>query len=258
MKQAFLLLSCHLSNAVINSFNEIVTATNSEKNITCLLYHQKGDNLQKQISNNDVFYFSDDILTNLNYKPLGEKLIPGNNHFPLLKFYKENPDYDYYWCIEDDVRYTGNWAHFFEYFEKFDKSFISSHIQRFTDDPHWPWWRTLLYNGKTLETEYLIRSFNPIYRISKEALSFIDQELLNGWQGHHEVLFPTLLNAAGADLMDFGGKGEFVSPGDENKFYLGNYTQNSHLENRESTFKWRPVLEKMGDIPNKLYHPVKD
>lgn len=258
MKQAFLFLSCQLSNAVINTFNNIVTATNSEKNITRLLYHQKDLNQQKEIDNKDIFYFSDSILTDLKYKPLGEKLIPGNNHFPLLKFYKEHPHYDYYWCIEDDVRFTGNWAHFFKYFENSDIPFISSHIQRFTDDPQWPWWNTLVYNGKTLETEYLIRSFNPIYRISKEALHFIDQKLLEGWQGHHEVLFPTLLNAAGFDLMDFGGKGEFVSTGDENKFYLGNYAQNSYLEDEEPTFRWRPIHQKIGEIPNKLYHPVKD
>lgn len=258
MRQAFLFLSCNLSNAAMNTFNEIYSATNSKKNTTDILYHQKDSDPKKKIENKDAFYFTDNILTDLNYKPLGEKLIPGNNHFPLLKFYKENPHYDYYWFIEDDVRYTGNWARFFEYFENFDKSFISSHIRRFTDDPDWPWWNTLVYNDKTLETEYLIRSFNPIYRISKEALSFIDQELLDGWQGHHEVLFPSLLSAAGFDLMDFGGRGEFVSQGNENKFYFGNYTQNSEIENIESTFRWRPIHEKIGQIPNKLYHPVKE
>ncbi|MBA0883536.1 DUF3405 domain-containing protein [Flavobacterium sp. BBQ-18] len=139
MKQAFLFLSCRLSNAVIDTFNEIATATNSEKNITRLLYHLKEANYQKEISDKDVFYFSDEILIGLEYKPLGEKLIPGNNHFPLLKFYKEHPHYDYYWCIEDDVRYTGNWDHFFNHFENSDKSFISSHIQRYADDPQWPY-----------------------------------------------------------------------------------------------------------------------
>lgn len=258
MKQAFLFLSCKLSNAVIGTFNEIKAATNSGKNTTVLLYHQKESNHQKEISDRDVFYFSDEILIELGYKPLGEKLIPGNNHFPLLKFYKENPYYDYYWCIEDDVRYTGNWAHFFSHFENSDKSFVSSHIQRYVDDPQWPWWRTLMYNDKTPKSEYKLSSFNPIYRISKEALSFVDQKLLEGWQGHHEVLFPTLLSAAGFDIMDFGGKGEFVSEGNENKFYFGNYTQNSNMENIASTFRWRPIHENIGEIPNKLYHPVKD
>ncbi|WP_035141091.1 DUF3405 domain-containing protein, partial [Flavobacterium daejeonense] len=258
MKQVFLFLSCQLSKTAIDTFTKIYKTTKSKKHTTYLLYHLKGNNQQKEIDDEDVFYFTDNILTDFNYKSLGEKLIPGNNHFPLLKFYKENPDYDYYWCIEDDVRYTGNWAHFFEYFENFDKSFISSHIQRFVDDPYWPWWGTLAYNGMTLKKKYFIRSFNPIYRISKEALSFIDQELLNGWQGHHEVLLPTLLYAGGFEIMDFGGKGEFVSNGDEDKFYFGNYIQNSDIENTASTFRWRPIHEKMGEIPNKLYHPVKD
>lgn len=81
MKQAFLLLSCQLSNSVIETFNEIVATTNSEKNITCLLYHQKGGNHQKVVNDKYVFSFSDEILIDLKYKPLGEKLIPGNNLF---------------------------------------------------------------------------------------------------------------------------------------------------------------------------------
>jgi hypothetical protein len=258
MKQAFLVLSCKLSNSIIETFNEIATATNSEKNITCFLFHQKETKHQKKISDKHVFYFSDEILIELGYIPLGDKLIPGNNHFPLLKFFKENPHYDYYWFIEDDVRYTGNWEHFFSHFKNSDISFISSHIQRYNDDPHWPWWRTLIHNGKTPKSEYKLSSFNPIYRISKEALRFIDEKLLEGWQGHHEVLFPTLLNAAGFSILDFGGKGEFVSEGNENKFYFGNYNQNNEIEKAASTFRWRPIHEKIGEIPNKLYHPVKD
>ncbi len=66
------------------------------------------------------------------------------------------------------------------------------------------------------------------------------------------------MNAGGFEIMDFGGKGEFVSNGDEDKFYFGNYIQNNEIENTASTFRWRPIHEKMGEIPNKLYHPVKD
>lgn len=257
MKQAFLFLSCQLSKAAAKTFDEISTATIFEGNITRLLYHKKDANHQDIVDDENVFYFSDEILVDLKYRPLGEKLIPGNNHFPLLKFFKENPDYDYYWCIEDDVRYTGDWSHLFSHFENSDKSFISSYIHRYSDDPKWPWWLTLKYSDKWIKPEYLIRSFNPIYRISRDALAFIDQELLDGWEGHHEVLFATLLHAEGFGLMDFGGVGEFVSQGSENKFYLGNFMQNNGIGGMGSTFRWRPVHEKIGAMPNKLYHPVK-
>lgn len=36
--------------------------------------------------------------------------------------------------------------------------------------------------------------------------------------------------------MDFGGEGELVSHGNENKFYFGNYTQTNEIENIDLSF----------------------
>jgi hypothetical protein len=90
-----------------------------------------------------------------------------------------------------------------------------------------------------------VKSFNPIYRISHSALSFIHKSLLNQWCGHHEVLLPTLLYHNHYSMMDFGGRGQFIPSGFKNKFYTSD------------TLRWRPVFEKAGDKKNKLYHPVK-
>lgn len=46
----------------------------------------------------------------LGYEPIDETLIPGSCHFPMLRFYKGHPSYEFYWLLEYDVMYTGNWS----------------------------------------------------------------------------------------------------------------------------------------------------
>jgi hypothetical protein len=90
-----------------------------------------------------------------------------------------------------------------------------------------------------------IASFNPVYRISKEALSYLDQKQRAGWCGHFEVLIPTLLFRANFRLQDIGGSGQFVMPGEENRFYT------------KKTLRHSPAFDHVGWRKNKLYHPVK-
>ncbi|UGU15235.1 DUF3405 domain-containing protein [Sinomicrobium kalidii] len=258
-KQVFLFLCNKPSVSAIDTFKDIHTTAKLSGNDAILLYHKQGRSaIPENLSSLPIFCFTDNILSDLGYISLGSELVPGNNHFPVLKFFRNFPDYDYYWYIEDDVRYTGNWKLFFDSFSNVHNDFISTHVQRSHVEPQWPWWDTLKYHNKSIPMEKRIRSFNPIYRISKEALHFIDQALLDGWCGHHEVLLPTLLANAGSEIMDFGGEGEFVLSGNESKFYIGDYTNNTAVHNPNTTFRWRPVFTTVGSITNILYHPVKN
>jgi len=47
--------------------------------------------------------------------PKGGRLYD-NVHLGLMDFYVCHPEYDFYWLVEFDVRYTGNWAVFFNSF----------------------------------------------------------------------------------------------------------------------------------------------
>lgn len=246
-KQAFLLLCNRTTDSVIRAYRKLYEEA-ADLGEVLLLYHLTSDKLPEQVTEHPHYSFRDEILTELNYLPIGFSLVPGNNHFPLLKFYLEHPHYDYYWCIEEDVRFSGQWMDFFEGFSDLKADFISSHLQRSTDVPNWYWWDTLAHPYMVIPFEDRIRSFNPIYRISNKALNFIHQALLSRWCGHHEVLFPTLLAQENFEIMDFGGKGEFVRPGFEQRFYSVD----------PNTMRWRPTFQKVGDIPGQLYHPVKD
>src|SRR5699024_9313052 len=98
-----------------------------------------------------------------------------------------------------------------------------------------------------------IRSFNPIYRISREAVKFLERAFMSGWKGHYETTFPTLLYHNGFQLLDFGGDGDFANQ--RNNFYISRNTRRGELYT--GTMRYRPAMEAAGFRKNMLYHPVK-
>lgn len=223
---------------------------------TFLLFHQHGRNdLPVEVRTRKHYSFTYRSLLRLNYQAILETLIPGSNHFPVLQFFLEYPDYDHYWCVEDDVFFTGDWNFLISSFEAEDHDFISTHIRFFNDEPNWFWWNSLCHARKTIEQHEKIRSFNPIYRISRAALHFIHTSLRNGWKGHHEVLIPTLLYHEKFKVLDFGGNGRLVQSVNMNRFYTSG--SDAHGELSVGTMRFRPVWKAVGSQENKLYHPVK-
>lgn len=225
---------------------------------TRILFHYNGEVLQKDIQLENPFVFDNSILHTLNYKPIHSKLVPGSNHFPLLKYYLHNDQYDYYWFIEDDVRYNACWSHYFTFFTENNvhSDFIACNIKEYESEPNWYWWNTLSHPSYVIENQSKIRSFNPIFRISNGALKFIHESLLNGWSGHHEVLIPTLLKENGFIVNDFGGDGHYVLPGCLNRFYKpGSPDIFGGLIN--GSMRFRPFIRKEEMNQNLLYHPVK-
>jgi len=179
-----------------------------------------------------------------------------NMHFPVLDFYLSRPEYDFYWVIEFDVRYNGDWGRFLHAFSMYNHDLVTSHIRHFHEEPGWWWWDSLQHGSKTIDRDRYLRSFNVIYRISNRALALVHDAQLHGWYGHPEELLPTLLYNNGFSLLDFGGDGEFVMPGGKNVFYTSGSTVNGIL-NPFCTMRWRPSRAKAGIWKNKLYHPVK-
>lgn len=177
-------------------------------------------------------------------------------HFPLLDFFRSHPVYDRYWVIEYDVRYSGDWNHFFRSVESFGHDLITSHIRRHSDEPWWYWWNTLQHPSKRIPRERYLRSFNVIYGVSRAALEFLHDSLIDGWQGHPEVSFPTLLSEGGFRLLDLGGDGDFTLPEFRNRFYTSWATSGGYLS-PFGTMRHRPARAVAGGMPDKLYHPVK-
>ncbi len=243
MKQAILFLSDKSSPWILKNFNSLTAAANDTTDIY-FLYHQRNNSIPEPLQKLNYFAFTDTILHELGYTPIEETLIPGSNHFPLLKFYLSHPDYEYYWVVEDDVYFNGNWEILFNSYLNAPADLLSTHIKKYAENPTWHWWDSFQTDTENLSRENFRSSFNPIYRLTNRALSCIDQALKNGWKGHHEVVFPTLLHYRGFTLLDMGGTGTYVPEGFENRFY------------REKDMSHLPM--EPGDEPNYLYHPVKE
>jgi hypothetical protein len=203
------------------------------------------------------YVFDLDRLFRLPYPRIKTPGLIGHAHFPILEFYLSHPDYDHYWFVEYDVRYTGDWNSLTSSFAPFDQDFIATHIRKFADEPRWCWWETFGHPSKKIAQREWIRSFNVIYRISNRALSFLHREIPTGWRGHHEALVTTVLHHYGFTLLDFGGDGPFVPPELRNKTYTSYSSKDGRLSNNAGTVRYRPPRDKCGPLKNKIYHPVK-
>lgn len=179
---------------------------------------------------------------------------PGHVELPVLLFFKEHPEYAYYWTIEYDVRFTGSWDRLFAHFEDSDADLIGTTLTRRHEIPAWHHWPSLDVEAIGIRPESCLRGFFPIYRLSHRALSQLDRDYRDGVKGHFECLIPTLLHNAGLKIEDMGGDGEFVKPVNRNRFY-----RNTPLRGPLSpgTFVYRPVMHRPGKERNMLWHPVK-
>jgi hypothetical protein len=188
---------------------------------------------------------------------LGTTLIPGNPHLTALEFFKRQPNFQYYWFIEYDVRYTGNWKDLFDGFADNPSDLLASHIRHQEEEPRWIFWKTLqLPPGETLSGP-MIRAFCPVQRLSARALRLLAVSVQEGWSGHFECLVPTLLAEKGYALSDFGGDGRYVPKGFRNRYYTSYSWRDGNLLHFGS-MRFRPnhdVIQPSGRAL--LYHPVK-
>lgn len=180
----------------------------------------------------------------------------GHTDLIALDFFKKHRSYDRYWFVEYDVRFSGAWRDFFDYFDRDAAEFLTTSLRRASTDPGWMHWQTLRVPpdaGTLLDTER-ISAFMPLYRISRRALDAIDRAYREGWSGHCEVTWPTIVHRAGLGIADIGGSGEFVAPANRNRFYTNT------LEDKDlapGSLVFRPARSSPGFRRNRLWHPVK-
>ena len=256
-KQALLFCAHAYSICAFREFKRIFRA--AEPLGPCLVLWDRAGNARhrSQIARFPRYVFDLQSLSVLNIPFFRESgVTPGSTHFPLIQYALDHPC-DHYWFIEYDVRFKGAWRLLFERIKNADDDFIATHVHRYSDESKsWHWWSALAHPTDTVPDRLKIRSFNPIFRISHQALMFIKSAHEQGWVGHQELLLATLLDRAGFKLRDFGGVGEFAAPPDRNRFYL-NYRPDRKIMSG-STVRWDPPHYFVWHRPNnKLYHPVK-
>ena len=199
--------------------------------------------------------FTIESLNKLGYRPWGCTIMDGNFHFVLLDFYRQHPEYDYYWLIEYDVRFSGNWNGFFSFFQDKDEDFWAAHVEVKEDNPDWMRWHEIELKNIPLNHSMLLRSFNPICRFSNRAFALLHSRCLLGDRGHNELLMPTLFRYFKLKIADFGGTGRFTYKDHPNLYYIYGDTD---TENDKCTHRYTPSHnDSVIKYHNMIYHPVK-
>jgi hypothetical protein len=228
MSKQVILYRCHFINdEIIRQYHALKEACSSQYDVVMLC--DQGSQTQ------DIPLGIDNHKTTLeDAKAMGYPLWKDRGlHFHMdyavLHFFKQHPDYSYYWIVEYDVRFEGSWEEFFSYFQDDDAHLLSTFLRTQGEDPQWAWWKE---HNLEVPVSQLKGMFCPIIRLSKEALILLDHQHSSGLGGYCEVVIPTLLDQAGLKIKDITER--FYDP-------IGSFNFNG------------VVLKPRG----KLLHPVK-
>ena len=184
----------------------------------------------------------------------GWTMVPGNCDLNIVAFFKEHPEYEYYWAIEYDVYYEGKWQFLFNRFKSSKADLLGTTIYKANETPDKILNPPLKSpDGNAFNLDNAIRGFFPICRMSKKGLQLIVDEYQKGWDGHQELLLGTILNMHGLSIEDIGGDGDFVRPENRNAFYFNSYKTCSLSPGNFVFRSFAAPLKK----ENTLWHPVK-
>lgn len=250
---AILFLTHYIDQEILYRFHQLHDSCKGRFGVYFALNDEVGYDMACLHGHNTFVFTCKDVMSQ-GYFPHGNQVMHNVNYVMQL-FRKQHPEYAFYWKVEYDAVFTGEWQRFFSYYEDNPTDFISSHIERFTiSNRYWPWWYAD-WKDTDITLPQCIKSFNPIIRISGKALDFMDSFLKRGVVGHFELIEATALYNNGFQMLDMGGTGEFSDPTHPNHFYVQGMGINA------GTMRWRPAFlkEEVAAFAhiNKLFHPLK-
>jgi hypothetical protein len=244
-----------LTKGILVEFERIRKVVDQDTDVLLFYDNSLSDFCDQLVDFSDqCFLFKKDVIRKF-FKPRLQSVdFVGYVNLPLLYFSQHHPEYDYYWSIEYDVRFTGDWKSFIDSFVSTEADLLGTTIYRYKFRPEWFYWGSIQSPEAKIDTDKLIRGFFPIYRLSKKACGEMIVAYLQGWLGHFEVLMPTILHGRGYIIEDIGGDGEFTPTERRNRFYQ-NSPENDGLA--PGTFVFRPEIASAPNRNDMLYHPVK-
>ena len=217
--QSVLFLTHIVNDTVLQRFYKLRYDCHGEYDVW-FVYNDDSSGKVDFLCNCNVFKFSLHDIMHQGYTPLGVQVLHNVNYIVQL-FRKQHPEYNHYWVVEYDVCFIGSWTILFDYYRNQPFDLIASHVERFgKHNCKWCWWHHTNLSQHGLDSSAWMKSFNPIYRISANALSIMNEFLKTGVQGHYEVLMATGIYHSGLSIRDMGGTGEFADPDNPNLFYV--------------------------------------
>ena len=179
-----------------------------------------------------------------------------NLHLAWVDFFAAHPDFDQYWFVEYDVCFAGPWAELFDAFREQPHDLFCAHLRDAAEEPDWHWWHEIHAPAGPPDRDALLRGFLPIARLTRRAMTVLTEAVAQGWSGFFEGLVPTVLQAHGLGIGDFGGDGRFVPDGFRQRFYTSASDAAGSLCNA-GTHRYRPAIAYPRIAAGRIYHPVK-
>jgi hypothetical protein len=194
-------------------------------------------------------------LANVDWKTLRK-----NPDLAIMRFFHGNPDFDYYWILEYDVRYTGDWGEFLDELCGSSADLLCAHFSSLRQSPDWVHWGSFSSADVNVVAADMVRAFLPFTRLSKEMMRAIDERCRNGWTGHPEVLWPTIAKTSGLQIEEIGGLGPSVPSNRRGKYYHSATAPSGIFF---STFAAWPIYSGKNAFQETspkdiLWHPVKN
>lgn len=128
----------------------------------------------------------------------------GNMHIPAI-WNARSLGWERTWVVEYDAVFGGDWAEFWPHFEDVPADLLSTSTRRQRCRRNYWWWDRGVHDKHGDPVGPLVTSQLQVTRYSNEAAYVLDLALRSkGIRGHQEVVVPTLANAAGLRIADFG------------------------------------------------------
>jgi hypothetical protein len=197
-------------------------------------------------------FFDFSALKQMAKSVIGKKVVPGNCHLRSIDFYRRYPNYEFYWFIEYDVVYTGDWGRLIGSLTEDRSDLLAAHVRTLADNPRWYWNHSLATGSDNLSKDEWILAFLPIHRISARGLEAVARKVRDGWTGHFEALVPSALAYSGLRVSDLGGSGTWTPKDRIRRHYVDWRT----LRRYGGSLQYRPSI-RFRLIKNRLYHPCK-
>lgn len=238
----------HEENTLPNVWEGLITKKNYDKFVLV-------DTTNDQSITKGFLYNENDIRKNLNFPHDVSKRHYWNStgnrniiwfyaHLRMLNFYKQNPNYEYYWFFDDDIK-MDNWNEFLEGTDKDDSDFMSYFIfkkSNVASQPNIPyiddrtasnqsWFNRFPGDKDTLpeEVKDLFGSFFPTTRFSNRAMKKLLNLNTEGYYGYGEGFVPTVLNQASMSLNTI------ITPENDSKMFDVNSVNIIH---KNTKIKW--------------------
>lgn len=176
--------------------------------------------------------------------------------------YKLFPGYEYYYLIEYDVRFIGDWRSLFHHLSRLPEDLICSHFSMYNniyEQGPYPRWKLrkmfskedrLIIDESGKITDDLYFSFLPFCRLSNSLMRLV-YDYYETYDGFFEIVIPTICIKNDLSVIDLDHLG-LTCPQLEIK-----EPDNFHLRCNSGSMSWYEEDKTVYDKPNILIHPIK-